>query len=80
VHPHLEHVATGDYIDIDGEPAVHFANSPEIPGGLGTMALAVNMIPQVLGAAPGLKCMVDLPVPAALMGDVRCLMKRRDTP
>jgi 4-hydroxy-tetrahydrodipicolinate reductase len=54
---------------------VHFANSPEIPGGLGTVALAVNMIPQVLGAAPGLKSMVDLPVPAAIMGDVRTLIK-----
>jgi 4-hydroxy-tetrahydrodipicolinate reductase len=75
VHPHLEHVVTGDYIDIDGEPAVHFANSPEIPGGLGTVALAVNMIPQVLGAAPGLKSMLDLPVPAAIMGDVRTLIK-----
>jgi 4-hydroxy-tetrahydrodipicolinate reductase len=74
VHPHLENVVTGDYIDIAGKPPVHFASSPEIPGGLGTVALAVNMIPAVLNAAPGLKTMVDLPVPAALMGDVRRLM------
>jgi 4-hydroxy-tetrahydrodipicolinate reductase len=74
VHPHLENVVTGDYIDIDGKPPVHFASSPEIPGGLGTIALAVNMIPVVLNAAPGLKNMVDLPAPVAIMGDVRRLM------
>jgi 4-hydroxy-tetrahydrodipicolinate reductase len=77
VYPHLEHVVTGDYIDVDGEPAVHFASSPEIPGGLGTVALAVNMIPQVLCAAPGLKSMIDLPVPAAIMGDVRTLITQK---
>ena len=77
VYPHLEQVATGDTIDIDGEPRVHVASSPEIPGGLGTIALAVNMIPHVLNAAPGLKSMTDLPVPAALLGDVRTLMPKQ---
>jgi 4-hydroxy-tetrahydrodipicolinate reductase len=77
VHPHLEQVATGDTIDIDGEPHVHVASSPGIPGGLGTIALAVNMIPHVLNAAPGLKSMTDLPVPAALLGDVRTLMHEK---
>jgi 4-hydroxy-tetrahydrodipicolinate reductase len=32
------------------------------------MGVAVNMIPHVVAATPGLKSMVDLPVPAALMG------------
>jgi 4-hydroxy-tetrahydrodipicolinate reductase len=77
VHPHLENVATGDVIDIQGVPPVHFASSPEIPGGLGTMALAVNMIPVVMHAPPGLKSMAELPVPAAIMGDVRRLMHNR---
>ncbi|MQY76756.1 MAG: NADP-binding protein, partial [Spirochaeta sp.] len=36
-----------------------------------TMALAVNMIPRVLTAKPGLATMADLPVPAALLGDIR---------
>ena len=45
--------------------------SPEIPGGVGTIALAVNMIPRVLSATPGLHCMADLPVPAAMLGDAR---------
>jgi 4-hydroxy-tetrahydrodipicolinate reductase len=77
VHPHLENVATGDYIDIHGEPPVHFAGSPEIPGGLGTIALAVNMIPAVMNAPPGLTSMAALPVPAAIMGDVRRLIHDR---
>jgi hypothetical protein len=74
VQPHLENVATGDYIDIKGEPHVHISGSPEIPGGIGTMALAVNMIPPVMNATPGLKSMAELPVPAAIMGDIRTLI------
>ena len=41
---------------------------PEIAGGIATMGIAVNMIPHVVAATPGLKRMIDLPVPAALMG------------
>ncbi|HVO25068.1 MAG TPA: 2,4-diaminopentanoate dehydrogenase [Candidatus Margulisiibacteriota bacterium] len=71
VHPQLEGVATGDTIEINGTPKVRLAGSPEIPGGLGTIAVAVNMIPRVLSAPPGLHCMADLPVPAAMLGDAR---------
>jgi len=71
IHPHLEGVETGDSIEIAGNPNVRLAGSPEIPGGLGTIALAVNMIPRVLNAPPGLHTMADLPVPAAMLGDVR---------
>jgi 4-hydroxy-tetrahydrodipicolinate reductase len=42
---------------------------PEIAGGIATEGIAVNMIPHVVAATPGLKRMIDLPVPAALMGD-----------
>lgn len=76
VHPHLEHTETGDRIDIHGEPDLHLTISPEIPGGIGTVALAVNTIPQVINAAPGLQSMRDLPVPAAFMGDIRDLLPR----
>jgi hypothetical protein len=75
VHPHLEGVETGDTIEITGTPNVRLAGSPEIPGGLGTIALAVNMIPRVLSAAPGLHCAADLPVPAAMLGDARRLVR-----
>jgi 4-hydroxy-tetrahydrodipicolinate reductase len=79
VHPHLEQVETGDVIEIVGEPNLHIASHPEIPGGIGTIALAVNMIPRVITATPGLKSMADLPVPAAIMGDIRTLMAERRT-
>jgi len=75
VHPHLAGVTTGDYIDIQGVPGVSFSGSPEIPGGVGTEALAVNMIPQVINALPGLATMADLPAPAALMGNVAEMVK-----
>jgi 4-hydroxy-tetrahydrodipicolinate reductase len=68
IHPHLEGVKTGDYINIFGDPEIHMSNQPEIPGGKGTMAVAVNSIPNVVRATPGLKSMVDLPIPGCLMG------------
>jgi len=69
IHPHLENQKTGDYIHIYGIPEVHMTISPEIAGGIATMGVAVNMIPRVVEATPGLKRMIDLPVPAALMGE-----------
>ena len=69
IHPHLEGQDTGDYIHIFGKPEIHLAIKPEIAGGIATMGLAVNMIPHVYAATPGLKRMIDLPVPAALMGE-----------
>ncbi|HOO63186.1 MAG TPA: 2,4-diaminopentanoate dehydrogenase [Synergistaceae bacterium] len=66
IHPHLEGVETGDYIEIQGSSSsVSMAIKPEIPGGIGTISMAVNMIPQVLRAAPGLVTMLDLPFPRA---------------
>ena len=50
---------------------VNMVNSPEIEGGIGTIAMCVNMIPQVINAEPGLQTMLDLPVPRAIMGDMR---------
>jgi 4-hydroxy-tetrahydrodipicolinate reductase len=71
VYPQLEGTATGDSIEIKGTPVIHLSGSPEIPGGQATCALAVNMIPRVLNAAPGLHTMADLPVPSAMLTDVR---------
>ena len=34
-------------------------------------SLAVNVLPEVVNAAPGLRVMTELPAAAALMGDVR---------
>ncbi len=69
IHPHLEDQDTGDYINIYGKPEIHMAIKPEIAGGVTTMGIAVNMIPHLVAATPGLKRMIDLPVPAALMGE-----------
>jgi 4-hydroxy-tetrahydrodipicolinate reductase len=71
VQPQLEGIETGDTIEICGTPHIRLASSPEIPGGQATIALAVNMIPHVLNATPGLHTMRDLPVPAAQLGDIR---------
>jgi 2,4-diaminopentanoate dehydrogenase len=76
VKPEMENQGTGDYITIEGTPSINLANTPEIAGGIGTYAICVNMIPHVLNAAPGLKTMLDLPIPAAIMGDVRELIKK----
>ncbi len=74
--PEKEGVETGDYIWIKGIPDIDMQIKPEIPGGIGTIAMCVNMIPHVINADPGLKTMLDLPVPRAIMGDMRKLIKR----
>lgn len=75
VEPQLEGVATGDYIQIKGTPDINMSINPEVPGGIGTIAMCVNMIPQTINARPGLKTMLDLPVPRAIMGDMRELIE-----
>jgi len=74
IHPGLEGVETGDYIWIEGVPNINLKITPEIPGGIGTIATAVNMIPAVINARPGLVSMKDLPLPAALLTDIRKLI------
>ena len=69
IHPGLEKQDTGDYINIYGKPEIHMSIKPEIAGGIATEGIAVNLIPLVVAATPGLKRMIDLPIPAALMGD-----------
>ena len=71
VLPQLEGVKTGDFIEISGRPPLRMSIRPEIPGGVATAALAVNVLPEVVNAAPGLRVMTELPAAAALMGDVR---------
>jgi 4-hydroxy-tetrahydrodipicolinate reductase len=71
VRPELAGVQTGDSIQIVGTPGLNFSGSPEIPGGAATVAVAVNMIPRILAASPGLYTMTQLPVPTALVGGAR---------
>ena len=71
IEPQLAGVETGDYITIKGNPDIHMSIKPEVNGGVGTIAICVNMIPHVINARPGLKTMIDLPIPRAIIGDVR---------
>lgn len=77
VFPEKEGTETGDYINIFGDPDIKMAIKPEIPGGVGTMAVAVNMIPQVLNSRAGLVTMADLPTPGVIMSDVRNLLRNK---
>lgn len=78
IEPQLGGVDTGDYITIKGTPNINMAITPEVPGGIGTIAMVVNMIPHIINARPGLKTMIDLPVPRAIMGDMRELIEIED--
>lgn len=75
IEPELAGVHTGDYITLKGNPLIQMAIKPEVNGGVGTIAICVNMIPHVINAKPGLKTMIDLPVPRAIMGDVRTMIE-----
>ncbi len=75
IEPEMEGTHTGDYITLKGSPEVNMAITPEVDGGIGTIAMCVNMIPHVINAKPGLKTMIDLPVPRAVMGDMRDMIE-----
>lgn len=68
VLPELEGQSTGDYITIHGVPEISMSTGPEIAGGVATIGIAVNAVPRILAASPGLKRVIDLPTPNALMG------------
>lgn len=74
--PETEDISTGDYINIKGLANINLQINPEIPGGIGTIAMCVNMIPHVINSEAGLKTMLDLPVPRAIMGDMRNFIKK----
>ncbi|HHW94284.1 MAG TPA: NADP-binding protein [Clostridiaceae bacterium] len=68
--PEDEGVNTGDYVTIRANGYdMNLSIVPETPGGIGTIAMVVNMIPHVLGAKPGLRSMLDLPVPRCILGN-----------
>lgn len=75
IEPEQVGIETGDYVIIEGTPAVNMVNSPEVEGGLGTIAMLVNMIPKVINADAGVKTMIDLPIPHAILGDFRDQIK-----
>jgi hypothetical protein len=54
-----------------------FSGSHEIPGGIRTIALGVNMIPQAMNSRPDLKSMAELPVHVSIMADICMLIKEK---
>ncbi|MDR1953590.1 MAG: dihydrodipicolinate reductase [Clostridiales Family XIII bacterium] len=71
IEPEQVGVDTGDYVVIKGTPDINLSNKPEVSGGIGTYAICVNMIPHIINAEPGVHTMITLPVPRAIMGDLR---------
>lgn len=53
-----------DAIDIDGSPALSMKFSTGVHGDIATASIAVNSIPKVIDAAPGLHTMRSLPLPS----------------
>jgi len=47
-----------------------------VHGDLATVAIVVNSIPKVINAEPGLMTMKDLPVPSAVLEDMRTYVKK----
>lgn len=68
VLPELEGQGTGDYVTIHGTPEVSMQINPEYAGGKATQAIAVNVVPRIVEATPGLKNMLDIPMTGALVG------------
>ena len=75
IEPEMEGTNTGDYVILEGNPPISMSIKPEIDGGIGTIAMCVNCIPHVINADPGVLTMLDIPVPRAIMGDFRTLVK-----
>jgi hypothetical protein len=63
-----------DSINIKGTPNIQEKISPCVHGDLGTVAIAVNCIPKVINAPPGLLNMRNLPPPSAIVDDARVLL------
>jgi 4-hydroxy-tetrahydrodipicolinate reductase len=75
IEPEMEGTHTGDYIVLQGDPPISMSITPEIDGGVGTIGMCINCIPQVINADPGVITMLDIPVPRAIMGDFARLIK-----
>jgi len=57
-----------DSVDIEGSPRLSMKIAGGIHGDVATSSIVVNSIPHVIGAAPGLHTMRDLPLPSFFPG------------
>jgi 4-hydroxy-tetrahydrodipicolinate reductase len=60
-----------DTIIIEGTPRIEEKKIGGVHGDIGTVAVVINMIPKVINAPPGLFTMKDLPIPSAVVEDMR---------
>lgn len=54
-----------DTIEIDGDPKLSLRISGGVAGDVATVAMMVNAVPRVIEAPPGLRSLLDLPIPRA---------------
>ncbi|MBA2778430.1 NADP-binding protein [Billgrantia kenyensis] len=64
IRPELEGIETSDFARISGDQAIEMRISPEVGGGAGTAACAVNAIAYLPLARPGLVHLNELPLTA----------------
>lgn len=64
-----------DEITIEGTPLIRQRIQPCVHGDTGTAAIVVNSIPKVINAPAGLLTMKDLPLPSAVLEDMRSFLK-----
>src|SRR6478735_7729063 len=57
-----------DAVEVKGSPALKMKIAGSVHGDIATASIAVNSIPKVLEAAPGLHTMRDLPIPSFFPG------------
>jgi len=60
-----------DTVIIEGTPRIEEKKIGGVHGDIGTVAVVINMIPKVINAPPGLFTMKDLPIPSAVVEDMR---------
>jgi 4-hydroxy-tetrahydrodipicolinate reductase len=53
-----------DSVTIEGSPRLHSKIAGGVHGDVATASITVNSIPKVIGAAPGLRTMRDMPIPS----------------
>ncbi len=72
IHLHMEATIgqpeSYDAVEITGTPSLSMRIAGGIHGDVATASMVVNAIPHVLGAAPGLHTMRDLPLPSLFPG------------
>lgn len=62
IRPEAEGQRTSDTLRIRGDQVIEMTTAPEIPGGAGTAAAAVNAVAHLSRAQPGLVHLTDLPL------------------